>query len=343
MYFSNLCHPTFKQLASLPVSVLSHFSHVWLFADLWTVACQTSLSMECSRQEYQSGLPFPPPGDLPDPGIETESLVSPALAGGFLITGATRESPSFACSTAKNESLFSSPSPLVSCFRITSLLGSHSELLKTQLWSPSLLSCLFSSRTKTKLSQPGYKSGPNHFPSLLLHSLFLSDALQLYWPCHFSSTTGPWHLLFLIWKDLSTTPSPSHPPLVCCCSAAKLCPTLWDLMDCSTPGFPVLHYFPEPAQIHIHWVSDAIQPSHPLSSLLFLPSIFPSIRVFSNVSALSHQVAKMLVLQLQHWSSHLSFPLQLKLTFLGKTSLTSSPTLLESSFIVTNSSSVLPD
>ena len=191
MYFSNLCHPTFKQLASLPVSVLSHFSHVWLFADLWTVACQTSLSMECSRQEYQSGLPFPPPGDLPDPGIETESLVSPALAGGFLITGATRESPSFACSTAKNESLFSSPNPLVSCLCITSLLGGHSELLKTQLWSPSLLSCLFSSpRTKTKLSQPGYKSGPNHFPSLLLHSLFLSDALQLYWPCHFSSTQG---------------------------------------------------------------------------------------------------------------------------------------------------------
>ena len=312
MYFSNLCHPTFKQLASLPVSVLSHFSHVWLFADLWTVACQTSLSMECSRQEYQSGLPFPPPGDLPDPGIETESLVSPALAGGFLITGATRESPSFACSTAKNESLFSSPNPLVSCLCITSLLGGHSELLKTQLWSPSLLSCLFSSpRTKTKLSQPGSKSGPTHFPSLLLHSLFLSDALQLYWPCHFSSTTGPWHLLFLIWKDLSTTPSPSHPPLVCCCSAAKLCPTLWDLMDCSTPGFPVLHYFPEPAQIHIHWVSDAIQPSHPLSPLLFLPSIFPSIRVFSNVSALHIRWPKCwcfsfstgLVIFLSHFSS----------------------------------------
>ena len=44
----------------------------------------------------------------------------------------------------------------------------------------------------------------------------------------------------------------------------KSCPTLWDPMDCSTPGFPVLHYLPEFAQTHVHWVSDAIQPSNPL-------------------------------------------------------------------------------
>ena len=59
---------------------------VQLFVTPWTVAHQTSLSMEFSRQEHQSGLSFPPPGDLPDLGIEAESLVSPALAGGFLIT-----------------------------------------------------------------------------------------------------------------------------------------------------------------------------------------------------------------------------------------------------------------
>ena len=56
-------------------------------------------------------------------------------------------------------------------------------------------------------------------------------------------------------------------------------------MDCSTPGFPVLHHPPELTQTHVQWVSDAIQPSHLLSS----PSpafIFPSIRVFSNESAL---------------------------------------------------------
>ena len=56
-----------------------------LSAILWTLARQTLLSMEFSRQEYWSGLPFPP-GDLPDPGIEPMSLVSPALAGGFFTT-----------------------------------------------------------------------------------------------------------------------------------------------------------------------------------------------------------------------------------------------------------------
>ena len=56
-------------------------------------------------------------------------------------------------------------------------------------------------------------------------------------------------------------------------------------MDCSTPGFPVLHYLLEFAQTHVHWVGDAIQLSHPLPPLL-LPSIFPSIRVFSNELAL---------------------------------------------------------
>ena len=49
-----------------------------------------------------------------------------------------------------------------------------------------------------------------------------------------------------------------------CCSIAKLCLTLYDTMDCSMPGFPVLHELPESAQTHVHWVSDATQPSHPL-------------------------------------------------------------------------------
>ena len=56
--------------------MLSHFSHVQLFAVLWTVACQVPLSMGFSRQEYWSGLPFPSPGNLPDPGIKP---MSPAL------------------------------------------------------------------------------------------------------------------------------------------------------------------------------------------------------------------------------------------------------------------------
>ena len=59
-----------------------------------------------------------------------------------------------------------------------------------------------------------------------------------------------------------------------------------DPMDCSSPGSPVLHYLLEFAQIHVRWVGDAIQPSHPLLPLLLLSSILPSIRVFSNELAL---------------------------------------------------------
>ena len=58
-------------------------------------------------------------------------------------------------------------------------------------------------------------------------------------------------------------------------------------MDCSMPRFPVLHYLLEFAQTHVCWVGDAIQPSHPLCPLLLLPSVFPSIRVFSNYLAFS--------------------------------------------------------
>ena len=68
-------------------------SHVKLFVTLWTVAHQAPLSMGFSRQEDWSGLLCPPPGDLPNPGIEPTSLMSPALAGGFFTTSATRKAP----------------------------------------------------------------------------------------------------------------------------------------------------------------------------------------------------------------------------------------------------------
>ena len=71
-------------------SVLS-FKHVQIFAILQTVACQDPLSMRFLRQEYWSGLQFPPPGDLSNPGIKPTSLVSPQLAGGFFTTSATWE------------------------------------------------------------------------------------------------------------------------------------------------------------------------------------------------------------------------------------------------------------
>ena len=55
-------------------------------------------------------------------------------------------------------------------------------------------------------------------------------------------------------------------PLLPCCSVTQSCPNLCDPMDCSTSGFPALHYLPELAQTHVHWISDATQPSHPLPS-----------------------------------------------------------------------------
>ena len=58
---------------------------------LWTVACQASLPMGFFKQEYWSGLPFPSPGDLPNPGIKPVSLVSPVLAGRFFTTSAIWE------------------------------------------------------------------------------------------------------------------------------------------------------------------------------------------------------------------------------------------------------------
>ena len=65
------------------VCVCMLVSHVQLFATPWTVACQAPLSMEFTRQEYWSGLPFPSPGDLPDPGIE---LGSPAFQADSLLS-----------------------------------------------------------------------------------------------------------------------------------------------------------------------------------------------------------------------------------------------------------------
>ena len=71
--------------------VLSHFSHVRLFATLWTLVHQAPPFMKFSSQGYWSGLSFPPPGNLLDPGIDPASLMVPALAGMFFTTNPTWE------------------------------------------------------------------------------------------------------------------------------------------------------------------------------------------------------------------------------------------------------------
>ena len=90
--------------------------------------------------------------------------------------------------------------------------------------------------------------------------------------------------------------------LDCCCSVTQLCLTLWPHEFCSTPGFPALHYLPEFAQTHIHWV-DAIQPPHPLS-----PSSPLALKLSQHQGLLqwdnfSHQVVKVLELEYSGLSS----------------------------------------
>ena len=71
------------------VRAVLELSRGQLFVTPWTVVRQALQSLGFSRQEYWSGLPLPPPGDLPDPQIKPTSLVSPALAGRFFTSGAT--------------------------------------------------------------------------------------------------------------------------------------------------------------------------------------------------------------------------------------------------------------
>ena len=90
--------PEFLAFVSLPVSgmhtcMLSRFSSLQLFETLWTVAHQAPLSTGFSKQKYWSGLPFPPPGGLLNPGIKPESLRSPELAGRFLTISAYLSAP----------------------------------------------------------------------------------------------------------------------------------------------------------------------------------------------------------------------------------------------------------
>ena len=107
----------------------------------------------------------------------------------------------------------------------------------------------------------------------------------------------PPHQNLLLWEPPWWTRA-----VLCYAKSLQSCPTLCDPMDCSTPGLPVHHQFPEFTQTLVHWVGDAIQPPHPLSS----PSS-PTFNLsqhqglFKWVSS-SHQVAKVLEFQLQHHS-----------------------------------------
>ena len=115
---------------SMWMCVLSRFGRVWLLATPWTVACQAPLSMGFSRQEYWSWLPFPLPGDLPDPGVKPMSFSPPALGGGFFITSTTGEAPicEYTLTNCPSENCINLCECMLSCF-------SHVWLKTTNVWS----------------------------------------------------------------------------------------------------------------------------------------------------------------------------------------------------------------
>ena len=119
-----------------------------------------------------------------------------------------------------------------------------------------------------------------------VESVMLSNHLILCYPVPLLPSIFPRIRSFPIYYTLGLLS-------LCCRSVTQSCPTLCDPMDCSMPDFPVLHHLLELAQTHVHWVSDATQPSHPLSSpsppafnhsqhrglffVCFLPLLFSSV------------------------------------------------------------------
>ena len=133
------------------VWVLGHFSRVWLSSIQRTVAHQAPLSMGFSRQEHWSGLPFPSPGDLPDPGIKPTSLRSPALAGRLLTTSATWEAPVSSIRGANASGTISHPS-LLPREEEQPAARTHAARLQLQRRNVSVLpKCSFTPRAGSRL------------------------------------------------------------------------------------------------------------------------------------------------------------------------------------------------
>ena len=149
----------------------------------------------------------------------------------------------------------------VGCF-LPSCLSPHSD-------SERLISSLQFSRT--------YLSLKARQCTLILgnHSLLQNPTGPIVWTTPMMFNVHFFNLILFALSEIKAQGCHNY----CCCSSCRI---LCNHMDCSLPGSSVLHYLPEFAQVHIQWVSDSIQPSHPLPPLLLLPSIFPGISVFSN-------------------------------------------------------------
>ena len=164
--------------------------------------------------------------------------------------------------------------------------------MRTRQLEQQLLSCWISSGCRTHtlgflFYPPWYPPCPFTLPLFIYLIAIICDIIY--------STLSPICNFFLSSRNI-ICPLTFAPR---CCSVAQSCPTLCYPMDCSTPGFPVLHHLPELTQTLVLWVSDTIQPSHPLSSASYPGfSLFQHRGLFQWVSSL-YQVAKVLELQYQ--------------------------------------------
>ena len=165
--------------------------------------------------------------------------------------------------------------------RIENICRSHSRV-----W----LICVFVSVTNISESHVG--AGLNTNPLTMQWGLQLMENHQHLWRPLLLALSHSWKL-----KGSSEKAT----KMVQFSSVDQLCPTLYDPLDGSMPGLPVHHQLPEFIQTHIHWVGDAIQPSHPLSSPSPAFDLSQHQDLFKWVSS-SHQVAKVLEFQFQHQS-----------------------------------------
>ena len=138
--------------------------------------------------------------------------------------------------------------------------------------------------------------------SFLSTFLLSPSCLALIFP--FEQSSSPTHHHLQRRNAVFPVPETTHPSKPF--SDAQSCRTLHNPVDCSTPGFPVLRHLPDFAQILVHWVSNATQPSHPLSSPSPAFNLSQHHGLFQWVGS-SHQVAKVLQLQLQHQSFYWIF------------------------------------
>ena len=274
-------------------------SHIWLFVNPWTVAHQAPLSMGLSRQEDWSGLPFPSPGDLPDPGIQPRSIALQADSLPTQLPGKSMETSHDLWSTIKLRweaitMLVLHTAPIVSLPLITPRKGlvfslhniTYSRSLTCPKWQFlhwTLPQILLERGIALGCNKPGYQDTCDYSVlsefSTMLRELLGKSLINLHGR---SININARHLCFSL--------------------VAQSHPTLCDLMDCRTPGLPVHHQFPEFTQTHVHRVADAIQPSHPLSSPsppAPNPSQHQGLLIWVSFS---HKVSKVLEFPIQHQS-----------------------------------------